>query len=113
MTIPAIGAPYVVTKKRSFRHSGAANGSFRFGRIHKMTVVEHRVHIPLCTQTDKENIFAEHAATKGPAGTTTWTPPGAGSAVTVRFVEKKIPARKLSGIHWDVGPFTLTEEPDG
>ena len=113
MILPVIGFPYVKTKQHPLRTSDPKNGAFIRGRRHKMTVQSHRIHIPLCKQADKESIFAAHAATKGPAGTTTWTPPGAGSAVTVRFVEKKIPARKLSGIHWDVGPFTLMEEPDG
>lgn len=91
--------------------SDPAQGAFTRFRPVVAKVMEHVMRWPIVTQSEKEQIDSEHATAKGSAGTTSFTPPGEVSAVTVRFKERKLRMRKLTGPFWEVGPITLVEEP--
>lgn len=112
MTFPAVDpSQYRKRYRYPIVATDPAHGQFAHYRPVVSKVIEHVIRWPILTQAEKDAVEAEHTATVGSAGTTTITPPGYGAAVTVRFASPKLPKRKTSGTHWEVGPITLVEEP--
>ena len=90
MTIPIPAFEWVEEIDYGRNRSDPAHGLVNRGK-HRDTKLR-RFHLSWdnASQTDRDNLLAEYVATKGTAGTTTYTPTprGEGSAVTVSFINE-------------------------
>jgi len=84
MTIPSPEIEWVEEMDSAILMTDQSNGAVFFGRRAQADTRRFHLQWGSATQTQRDQLFAESAATLGGAGTTTYTPVD-GSAVTVWF----------------------------
>jgi len=88
MTIPSPEYEWIESVDTAQLISDPAGGAIGIGTTRDTLLRRFHLSWQHATQADKDAIWTEYSATKGEAGTTTYTPTPRGevAAVTVRFV---------------------------
>jgi hypothetical protein len=88
VTIPAPEFEWIEEVSTSLFANDRSRGAVMRGKVREGTVRRFHLHWNTATQTQKDQMEAEWVATKGAAGTTTYTTaPIADDSVTVRIIE--------------------------